>query len=114
MMHWLLLAIAVLFNVAGNLTMKHFATTTVISSPLSYIAPWFILGALLFGLNLVAYAKAIQNIPLVAAYPILVGSSTILLGGASVFVFSENVLPMMVAGIGFITAGILLVVWSLA
>jgi small multidrug resistance pump len=107
-MNWGFLAAAILFNVAGNLLMKKFALDHPIKGVLSYANPFFLIGGALFGINLVLYAKAVQSIPLVVAYPILVGTSILLVALAATLFFAEKVTPSMIGGMVLIFSGMVL------
>jgi len=109
MISWAWLFGAILFNVAGNLLMKKFALTKQIVGPLSYVDPFFVVGGVLFGLNLLLYAKAIHQIPLIAAYPVLVGSSVVFVTLGSMLWFSERVSSEAVMGMALIAGGIVLI-----
>jgi multidrug transporter EmrE-like cation transporter len=107
-MNWGFLAAAILFNVAGNLLMKKFALDHSIKGILSYANPIFVIGGVMFGINLVLYARAVQSIPLVVAYPVLVGASILLVALAATLLFSEKLTPSMMGGMALISVGLVL------
>lgn len=112
MISWLALTIAVLFNTAGNFFIKHFSLTTEVQSPLSYLNPWFVLGIAFFGVNVFSYSRALKDIPLVIAYPTLIGMSLSLVAIFAVFFLKERFSMAHAAGISLVILGISCLAWA--
>ena len=105
---WLMLAGSILFNVAGNLLVKRFSSTTEIHGVWDYLALPFVLGVSAFGLGVVLYGRALQDIPIVLAYPIQVGTCILVIALFAVAMFGEKVSLPDIAGIVLIMSGIAL------
>lgn len=112
MIGWLALTCAILFNTAGNFFIKHFSSTTTVQSPLSYLNPWFILGIAFFGVNVFFYSRALKDIPLVVAYPILIGISVSLVAIFAVFFLKERFSSAHLAGIALVIVGVSCLAWA--
>jgi multidrug transporter EmrE-like cation transporter len=106
MFGWLALAGAILFNTAGNLCLKRFSMTDEVQGPPSFLNPWFIAGITSFAINVFFYSRALKDIPLVAAYPLLTGSCIVLVALAAVFLFKEHFSTMHAIGYAFLFLGI--------
>lgn len=114
----LLLITALLCNAAANLLVKYGMarrarleeTGGALAGPLPWVAqfldPYFALGILCFGLNLVAYSLALKHLRLSLAYPIMVsgGYAIILLVGW--MVFREKLTPVQFGGVGLMLIGL--------
>ena len=105
---WLMLAISILCNTAGNLLVKRFAATVTVHQPWDFLAPAFIVGIGAFGLGVVFYSRALKQIPIVTAYPIQVGACILLIAAFAVAAFGEHVTATDAAGIALVIAGIAL------
>jgi multidrug transporter EmrE-like cation transporter len=114
----ILLATALVLNATANVLVKYSATHIVPSSPgaawpvrlISVLNPAFVVGLILFGLNVFAYQGALRSLKLSVAYPIMVSGGYLLILLASWFFFQERLGPAQYAGIALILAGIWLVV----
>jgi len=105
---WLMLAGSILFNVAGNLLVKQFSTTTQFRSIWDYASMPFILGVSAFGVGVVLYGRALRDIPIVMAYPIQVGACVMVIALFAVAVFGEKIGAPDALGIALIVTGIAL------
>jgi multidrug transporter EmrE-like cation transporter len=105
---WLMLAVSILFNVAGNLLVKRFSTTVAVGSVWDYLSPAFVLGIAAFGLGVVFYSRALRHIPIVTAYPIQVGACILLIAAFAATVFGERIGAPDALGIALILGGIAL------
>jgi multidrug transporter EmrE-like cation transporter len=105
---WLMLAISILLNTAGNLLLKRFAATVAVRHPWDFLAPAFIFGIAAFGLGVVFYSRALRSIPIVMAYPIQVGACILLIATFAVAAFGERLAAADALGIALILAGIAL------
>lgn len=107
-MSWLFLALATAFNSAGNVLIKMSAQEGGGLSP--YLTPTFIIGAGLFGLNLIAYTKAQTTIPLSVAYSLLMGGTMVAVTLFGVYYFQEAMTGVKLAGLAFVFLGVVLLV----
>lgn len=97
-MHWLLLAFAIVLEVAGTTTLK-FAE--------GFARPGFlVLGLLLYGACLTALAHAFKMIPVGVAYAIWSGAGTVLIVAVSVLWFAEALTPLKAVFIAMILVGV--------
>ena len=116
---WLFLLAALLCNAAANLFVKYGMLRRVrleqTGHPLQgsappwlaqFLDPFFVLGIVCFGMNLVAYSLALKYYRLSIAYPIMVagGYAIILLVGW--LVFRERLTVMQFGGIGLMLIGL--------
>jgi len=108
MIAWGMLAVSILFNVAGNLLVKKFSATTDIRSIWDYLAVPFVLGIGAFGLGVIFYGRALRDIPIVMAYPIQVGACILVIALFAVLMFGERIGPPDLLGIALIVGGIAL------
>jgi multidrug transporter EmrE-like cation transporter len=114
----ILLATALTLNAAANVLIKYSATRMhplPAGAPLSarllvFLHPAFVLGLLLFALNVFAYQGALRSLRLSVAYPVMVSGGYLLILLASWFVFQERLAPVQYCGVGLILFGIWLVV----
>jgi multidrug transporter EmrE-like cation transporter len=105
---WLMLAVSILLNVAGNLLVRRFSTTVAVRSLWDYVSPAFVLGIAAFGLGVVFYSRALRSIPIVMAYPIQVGACILLIAAFAAAVFGEKIGIPDALGIALILGGIAL------
>lgn len=112
MIGWLALTCAILFNTAGNFFIKHFSLTAEVQGPLSYLNPWFVLGIAFFGVNVFFYGRALKDIPLVIAYPILIGISVSLVSIFAVFLLKERFGMAHAAGLALVILGVSCLAWA--
>ena len=114
----LLLATALILNAAANVLIKYSAGRIVpapagaslLARLLIRFQPAFLLGLLLFALNVFAYQAALRTLKISIAYPIMVAGGFMLILLASFYLFHERLGTAQFAGIGLILAGIWLVV----
>jgi multidrug transporter EmrE-like cation transporter len=112
MIGWLALTCAILFNTLGNFFIKHFSLTTEVQNVLSYLNPWFVFGIVSFGVNVFFYSRALKDIPLVIAYPILTGVSMSLVAIFAVFFLREKLGLVHAAGIALVILGVSCLAWA--
>lgn len=103
-----MLAGSILFNVAGNLLVKQFSATAEIRGPSDYVSIPFVLGIAAFGVGVILYGRALQDLPIVMAYPIQVGACILIIALFAVVVFGERLGGSDLVGIMLIVAGIAL------
>lgn len=112
-MKWLVLLLGIAANASASLLIK-LALQPPYKLP-SLAAPWAILenwpllaGLLLYGSAFVLYAIALKFFPLNVAHPTLTCGSIASVAVLSVVVLGEALRPSMVAGLGFIVLGVIL------
>jgi len=116
MREYLFLVVALLLNASANILVKLAAVRTgnggsgLAGALAVYLSPWFIGGLACFGFNLMAYSLALQKIPLVVAYPIMVGTGYLIMVLVSRLVLDETMTWLQVAGAVLILAGLALIV----
>ena len=108
MVGWLTLATAILFNVLGNYFIKRFSTSADINNVFDYVRPLFISGVFFFGLGLLLYTRALAQLPITLAYPIMVGVTLTTLSMLAIFSLGEQFTPRDALGAAFVIAGIAL------
>lgn len=106
MIGWLALTVAILLNTAGNFLIKRFSLTAEIDGPLAFLNPWFIVGIAFFGANVFFYSRALKDIPLVVAYPILIGISVSLVAILAGLVLKERFGMTHAAGLVLVVLGV--------
>ena len=105
---WLMLALSILFNVAGNLLVKQFSATSEIRGVWDYVALPFVLGIAAFGIGVIFYGRALKDIPIVLAYPIQVGACIVIIALFAVAVFGERIGVRELLGFALVATGIAL------
>ena len=105
---WMVLAGSIVCNVAGNLLVKQFSTTTEFHSIRDYLAIPFVLGISAFGIGVMLYGRALKDIPIVLAYPIQVGACILVIALFAVAMFGERIGLPDLLGIALIVGGIAL------
>ena len=103
-MKFIFLAAAILLNSAGNILLKQ-ASLAPAEGLGRYLQPLFVAGLACFGLNVLLYARALQDLPLHVAYPLLIGASLIAIVAASRLLFRAPVGLPELAGMALILAG---------
>ncbi len=107
-MNWIFLIGAILLNSAGNVLLKQFAIRHPGASLAEYADPYFVGGLVCFALNVLLYARALSDLPIEIAYPILVGLSVLLVSIAAVVLFKAEIGAVHVVGMALILAGVAL------
>jgi len=116
---WLPLVVALLLNAAANVLMKVGSKTASVlpvgASVWQRLANFLnlatALGILLFAANVLVYRKALDNLSLSVAYPVMVSVGLILVTLAAVFIpiLGERVSAWQIIGMILIAAGVWLV-----
>jgi len=114
-MFYIYLIIAFVLNASGNIFLKLGSQQGFSISSFSPIvlltSNWqFIIGCLLFVLNVPFYFLALKNIPLSTAYPVMVGMSFLIVNTTAFFLFKESVNMLQIVGYVCMVVGIILVV----
>jgi small multidrug resistance pump len=113
-MKWLVLLLGILSNASASLLIK-LALQPPHRLP-SLQAPWaglenwpLLVGLFLYGSAFVLYAVALKFFPLNIAHPTLTSGAIASVAILSVVILGEALRPAMVAGLGFIVLGVILV-----
>lgn len=103
-MKFAFLAGAIFLNSAGNILLKQ-ASLTPAEGLSRYFNLPFLAGLACFGLSVLPYARALQDLPLHVAYPLLIGASLIAILVASRLLFRAPMGWPELAGMALILAG---------
>lgn len=108
------LIIAFTLNATANILLKvsagHELALTSVRAVLSSKALLFLgMGLVTFAANVIFYYLALRSLPLSVAYPVMVGATTLMTGGAALFLFHETITFSQMCGYAFIITGITLV-----
>jgi len=107
---WLLVLFAGVNSMIGNLLLKQSRIVAPSPSLLDLVrSPWFLAGLAFYGLNVVVFARALDRLPVSAAYPVLAASGFGLLAVVSTIVFGERLGIVQYLGLGVTLVGILLI-----
>lgn len=102
---WGLIIVASCLTCAGNLCIKQARIQGE-----GVFSPFFLLGLFLFTLNMLAFSKALEGLPLSAAYPVFSGLGFILVAIASIFIFEESISLRQWVGMGLVLSGLFCIV----
>ncbi|MBI1774560.1 MAG: EamA family transporter [Proteobacteria bacterium] len=108
MIHYALLAAAILFGVAGQLLLKTGADAGSILE--QFMRPVTILGLGAYGMAGLLYTLALRGIPVSVAFPSVSASYVLVLLVAHLW-FHEPIVPAQIAGVVLIMSGITLLYW---
>jgi len=105
---WLFIVAAGLLSTVGNLCLKKASSAGTDFIGLIF-QPYFICGMFFYGLNVLLFAKALQQLEVSKAYPVLaaIGFSTLSILAA--LIFRESLSPVNYLGLFVIVVGISLV-----
>lgn len=94
----------------GNLALKksRLVSDSDAGFLLNLMNPYFFLGLFFYAVNVVLFAKALDNAPVSIAYPILAASGFAMLTLSSAWLFNEKVGLMQLCGLALIVGGIAL------
>jgi multidrug transporter EmrE-like cation transporter len=108
---WFYVFIAGINTCIGNLLLKQSRRVAQADSGIfsMIFSPWFIMGALFFGINVILFTKALEKLPVSAAYPVLAGLGFCLLAIFSNLIFNERLSLSQWFGVAFILTGIIIV-----
>lgn len=106
---WSLVLAAGVNTCIANLLLKRSRIEAIDSSLLSLLlSPWMISALIFFGINVVLFTKALDKLPVSAAYPVLAGLGFSLLAITSNWFFGERLGLNQWIGIGLILAGLII------
>lgn len=114
-MFYVYLIVAFILNASGNIFLKLGSRHGFVIEPFTLysllISNWqFIVGCVLFVLNVPFYFLALKYIPLSVAYPVMVGMSFLLVNVSAFFLFKEPLHLLQIVGYVCMVVGIILVV----
>jgi multidrug transporter EmrE-like cation transporter len=97
----LLVILAGLNSCLGNLSLKYSRTVAVPDADFfsKMLNGYFMVGLAFYGINVVLFAKALDNAAVSVAYPVLAGSGFAMLAVASAVVFGERLSAQQLAGL---------------
>jgi multidrug transporter EmrE-like cation transporter len=108
---YVLLAVAILFNVVGQLLLKRAAVAGSDAGAAvqkAFLNGWFLLGGASLGVSMLLWVQVLRKIPLTVAHPVT-GVVYIIVPLASHLLWSEPLPAVRVAGISVIIFGVYLV-----
>jgi multidrug transporter EmrE-like cation transporter len=106
---WGLVFIAGINTCIGNLLLKRSRLDAPDPGLVSLLfSPWFIAGLVFYGINVVLFAKALDKLPVSAAYPVLAGMGFGLISIAGSFFFGERLGLNQYIGLAVILTGIII------
>ncbi|MEL7037906.1 MAG: SMR family transporter [Cyanobacteria bacterium J06592_8] len=106
---WTFLLIAAVNNSMGSLLLKKSRLVATDNSLVGLLfSPWFIAGLCVYGINVIFFAKALEKLPVSAAYPVFAGIGFGLISVASGWFFGERLGINQWIGLGMILAGIIM------
>jgi multidrug transporter EmrE-like cation transporter len=107
---WLMVLAAGVNSCIGNLLLKQSRLVAPDGGLVALLfSPWFIGGLAFYGISVILFAKALDNLPVSAGYPVLAAVGFVLLGLSSYWIFHERLGAMQIAGMALIVVGIFLV-----
>lgn len=110
---WTLVLVAAVLNGGGSLLLKQSRLRAAELADQSIagllFSPWFIGGLACYGINVILFAKALENLPVSVAYPVLAGASLALISFVAAMLFHEKMAAVHWAGAVFIVIGIVLI-----
>lgn len=119
---WILLSMALVLNAGGNILLKVGSAigkanplgegASLMAKMLHFLNFATVLGIALFAANVLVYRKALDNLSISVAYPVMVSVGFILVTIAAVWIpmLSEKVTTWQIAGMALICIGVWLVV----
>lgn len=106
---WSLVLAAGVNSCIGNLLLKRSRLEAPDPSLFSLLfSPWFIAGLVFYGINVILFAKALDKLPVSAAYPVLAGMGFGLITIAGSYFFGERLGLNQYIGLGIILTGIII------
>lgn len=110
---WSLVLIAGINTCIGNLLVKRSRLEAPDPGLVSLLfSPWFIGGLVFYGINVILFAKALDKLPVSAAYPVAAGLGFGLISIAGNYFFGERLSLNQYIGLGTILAGIIIMTRS--
>ena len=123
-MRWFFLLFAMAVNAAASVLMKLGAKhaehhplgdgATLVDRTFHFLNAWTIVAIVLFAVNVLAYRKALDEMSLNIAYPIMVSGGLVLVTAAAWLIplISERLYWWQIVGLVLIALGVWLLVWD--
>lgn len=106
---WGFLILAAINNCVGSLLLKKSRLVATDPSLLTLLlSVWFIGGIMVYGVNVILFAKALEQLPVSIAYPIFAGISFTLIAIAGNLLFGERFDFNQWIGLSLIFTGIII------
>lgn len=107
-MKWLLVIAGIAANAGASALLKTLSAHPSAPGLIGYVANWrLILSLGLYGLAFLAYAAAVQQLPLNVAHPVSTAGAIVLVGLISAFIFHEGFDAARLIGYGLLLVGAL-------
>ena len=110
-LYFLLVLLAAINSTIGNLFLKK-ASADLLNIQDFFTNKFLILGILFYAINVIFFVIALKKIPVSIAYPVLSGTSFLLLILASVLYFQEDLNNLKILGTILIFLGILILAYQ--
>jgi len=109
---WILVLAAGVNSCIGNLMLKQSRIVAQAAGDAGLLtlllSPWFLGGLAFYGVNVILFAKALDKLPVAAAYPVLAGVGFALLTVSASWFFGDSLGWKQYAGLVAILCGIVL------
>ncbi|MEB3882978.1 SMR family transporter [Lyngbya sp. CCY1209] len=106
---WGFLMLAAVNNCIGSLLLKKSRLVATDPGLLALLfSPWFIGGIMVYGINVILFARALDKLPVSTAYPIFAGIGFSLIAIAGNVLFGERFELNQWVGLATIFAGIII------
>jgi multidrug transporter EmrE-like cation transporter len=105
---FLFLLLAAALSTAGNLSLKLSKTSSIDFLPIwvNDLNPLFFSAVFFYMLNLLAFSKALETLPVNVGYPVLASLGFLMLAITSVFLLKENLSIVQICGMVMVSVGI--------
>jgi multidrug transporter EmrE-like cation transporter len=105
---FLFLLLAAALSTAGNLSLKLSKTYNIDFFPVwvNDLNPLFLTAVFFYMLNLLAFSKALETLPINIGYPVLASLGFLMLAVSSMFVLKESLSIVQICGIVTVSVGI--------
>ena len=111
---WVLLFFAAINSAIGNILIKKSRSdVSQLAIIDNFFNPWFLAGIIFYIINLILFAKALDNLPVSLAYPVLASLGFIFLSFAANYFLKEQFSLMQYFGMTFIICGIFMMNYKL-
>jgi len=100
--NWGYVFLAASLTCSGNLCLKQARLQSG-----GLLSPFFLLALFFYGINVLAFSRALDRLPLSLAYPVFAGVGFILIAFFSHYFFQENLLPSHWIGMFLILIGLI-------
>lgn len=105
---WILLAIAITFLNAGNLILETVYSGRHLSLQM-FLEPGLFAALLFLGVSFGFYSRALAVLPLAVAYPVMVGTTLLVIGVTGLLWFDVKLEAVQVVGMAVVFVGVTLI-----